>query len=283
MIQKWRSARVSVRLGILTVAIMFIITAVAAYFLFAGSDWLEDITRAQTEKNPASVADVPTPTPLSEPEKIAQVWAENEIHGVAGDELVKFIVSESNTRQPDMLGRFVKDRLNLATTWSYGPVVNVGGDRYEVTAIAETRLHDIVPTVVLSGTEGNSGAGGADRRRANIGKKQIFTMPFHLTVDIRSMSVSEWRAQADQATHKSFEDSNAPMPTVITIEEMFGAATAQCIHSALGEEVMESVLEILYIPPDARDDTETTRLKDAISEAGLTDVCREWMGKSPEK
>ena len=98
MIQKWRSARVSVRLDILAVAIMYIIAAaVVAYFLFAGPDLLKEITRAQTEKNPATVADVPTPAPLSEPEEIAQVWAENEIYGVVGDELVKFIVSESNT------------------------------------------------------------------------------------------------------------------------------------------------------------------------------------------
>ena len=73
------------------------------------------------------------------------------------------------------------------------------------------------------------------------------------------------------------------MPTVITMEEMFGPAMAKCTRSALDNGVPESVLQVLYIPPDARDDTEMARVNDAISEAGLTDVCREWMGKVPEK
>ena len=90
-----------------------------------------------------------------------------------------------------MLGRFVKDRLNLATTWSYGPTVNVNRDRYAVTATAETRLHDIVPTIVLSDAQEAPGTGVLERQRANTSKKQVFTMPFRLTVDMQSKSVPE--------------------------------------------------------------------------------------------
>ena len=109
-----------------------LITAAVALYLFVGN---------------AADDDIPQP----ELEEIARTGFDKNIHGVAGDELVGFIVSESITQQPDLLGKFLKDRLQPGTTWRGGPIVNVTEARYEVTATAYVRVHHIMPVAFVNG------------------------------------------------------------------------------------------------------------------------------------
>ena len=93
--------------------------------------------------------------PLPELEEIARAWTEKNIGGMAGNEMVDFIVSESLTEQPGLLSEYLKERLEPATTWSYGPIVRVEKGRYEVTATASTRVHDMCTPWIRKGPFGD--------------------------------------------------------------------------------------------------------------------------------
>ena len=241
MIEKFRTARLSVRLDVFGVSIL-----IAAIIVSAGFIWV-------------SKPSEPMPTP----EDVARAWTESSLESAAGDELVKFIVSISNTMQPELFSQYLNDRLYNSTTWSYAPALDVGNDQYEVVATASTNLHDIIPTVMLD-------------NRVPVGFTQVITMPFHLIVDMESESVIDWSAREDEAFLYSGQSDASP--NVVSLEETFGEASAQCIRSARERGVFESVAEILYMPPTIRDESQTRQLRSAISVVGLDAECREWVG-----
>ena len=267
MIERWRSARIAIRLDILATVILIVIVAqVGAFILMlTRSSGIEETTRARAVDNPVSVAS-PTPPSLSEPEKIARDWAEDNLDGVAGDELVKFISAKTNPMQPEMFRVYVKERLDLGTNWTYGPAVNVSDDLYNVTAMAIVRLGNIMPTVYTNNDE---------RASPNAFRpKKVFTMPFHLTVDMESLSVTDWLVHAEEFTY----DTN-----VVSVEDVFGPEMAECVNSALIAGVSGSIMELLLKPSNELEDTEIRQLNDALSKPELNGLCEEWITELPEK
>ena len=169
--------------------------------------------------------------------------------------------------QPEMFRVYVKERLDLGTNWTYGPTVNVSDDLYEVTATAIVHLGNIMPSVYA--TDNNERASpGAFR------PKRVFTMPFHLAVNMESSSVTDWRVHAEEFTYET---------NVVSVEDVFGPAMAECVNSALIAGVSGSITELLLKPSDELEDTEIGRLRNALSAPELIDVCEEWISELPEK
>ena len=255
MIEKWQSTGILKRVGILMAVILAVTIAAASVYVVV----------------------VPSPTPvlLPEPkgvaEEIARAWAEDNIDGAAGDELVEFIVERSTTRQPEMLGEFLKERLRSATTWTYGPIVNQGGDRYEVTATASTDVHEIVPSKISGVPEGMPTPGPFER---------VATMPFHLTIDLESRGVSDWHIHADESAYRETAPVGVSMASV---EEAFGETAADCIHSALELGLSDSLESALLTEPLEREPIAAIQLTEAINIAGLRNLCEEWIGSSSQE
>lgn len=201
--------------------------------------------------------------------EIASDWAEDNIDGAVGDELVKFIVEKSHTRQPEMLGEFLKKGLRPATTWTYGSIVSQDGDRYEVTARASTQVHEIVPSETRV-PEGMPTPGPFER---------VATMPFHLTIDMESRSVSDWHTHADEFAYR---ETAPPGVTMVYVEDAFGEAAADCIYAALDLRLSDPLESALLTEPTEREMIAAIQLKEAINAAGpgLRDLCEEWIGGS---
>ena len=243
MMEKFRAARFSVRLDILAASIIIVAAIAGAVFIW--------------NSRPSE--------PKLTPEDVARSWAENNLDSAASDEIVKFIVSISNARQPELFSEYLGDRLHHSTSWSYSPALKLSSNRYEVVATASTNLHDIAPTVILDD-------------RVPVSVTQVITMPFHLAVDMESKSVVDWSARTDEAF--SYSAHGDSPPNAITLEEMYGEAPARCIRSVLEKGVSQSVAEILYMPPTVRNESETTRLHSALSAVELDAECQEWVGSA---
>lgn len=259
-VEKWRTAQVSVNLSSLAVAMVLAVIGMSSLILLTRSPkpQLQEAIRAPVENGIEGAVEVE-----DELVEIARRWAEDNIDGVAGDELVRFIVDVSNTRQPEELGRFVKERLSPVTTWTYGPIVGQGGDMYEVTVTASTLVHEIVPVRNLGIPEGVS-APEAQR---------VVTMPFHLNVNLRSKSVSDWHTHGAEANYSTNFST-------VSIEEEFGEAVGECIHLVMASGLPDSLAIALFTEPREREWIEAEQLNEAIGVAGLTEECEEWVGAS---
>ena len=268
-IEKWQTTRVSVSLNVLATAVVVAAALLAAALLFTRSHKPVSQEIAQDQ--------LQDPTDRSVEDELletARDWTDNSIDGAAGDELVRFIVERSNTGQPEELGSFVKEGLRLATTWTYGPTVQLRGDRYEVTATASTRVHEIVPIqyIFLSqGAQESDAPDGLDDPR------KIVHMPFHLTINLGSKEVSDWHVHADEAIY----DINVPL--AMSLEEAYGKTAADCIHAVLEVELPDSTEIALFREPNEREWIEARQLNEAIIKAGLGDVCKTWIAHPVEQ
>ncbi len=263
-IEKWRTARVSVSLNVLAFAILVaVVAAMSALVLFTRSPkpQVHEIVQGPIQNGVDSAVE-------DELVEVARYWTEDNIDGAVGDELVKFIVEMSNNGQPEEFGMFVKERLRSATTWSYGPIVDQG-DRYEITAMASTRIHEIVPVRYIGLPEDAEVRNGLD------GYQEVVTMPFHLTIDLGSKSVFDWHVHADEGTY----NTNGLQ---VSMEEVYGEAVAKCVRMVLVSGLQESLEIVLFTEPRERERIEASELNEAISEAGLSEVCEEWLGEPLE-
>ena len=265
MIKKWQSTGVSKRVGIPVAVILAVMVAAASVYVLVISPLVqspqpqEDIQDSVQNRIENGAED--------ELVEIARAWAENNVGGAAGDEMVEFIVGMSTTRQPEMLRVFIKERLRPATTWTYVPIMNQGGNIYEVTATASTHVHEIVPSKTYV-PEGMPPPGPF---------KTVATMPFHLTIDRESRCVSDWYIHADEAAYRETAPAGASM---VSVEEAFGETAADCIHSALDLRLSDSLALALLTRPLLREQTAAIQLEEVINTAGLRDMCEGWIGGS---
>ena len=268
MIKKWKSTGVLKRVGLLVTVIMAVVIATASVYVvvvlpLTQSPLSQEDLQYSVQKGIESGAE-------DELVEIARDWAEDNVDGEAGDEMVEFIVEMSTTRQPEMLGQFLKERLRSATTWTYGPIVNQSGDIYEVTATASTHVHEIVPSKTYV-PEGMPTPGPFER---------VATMPFHLTIDLESRGISDWHTHADESAYRE----TAPVGvSMVSVEEAFGETAADCIHSALALKLSDSLASAVLTEPIEREPTAAIQLKEAINTAGLRDLCEEWIDGSSQE
>ena len=139
----------------------------------------------------------------SEIEAIARAWAEDNMDGAAGDELVEFIVANTTVNSRSLLREYLKIHAGSGATWSYGPFESAERGSYEASATVALRLSDIMPTVVQYEGE----AAGAPLSAATVEPgdfRNAFTLTFLLTVDPASKSVTEWRVHDGKAVYVHF-------------------------------------------------------------------------------
>lgn len=214
----------------------------------------------------------------SEIEKTARAWAANNISGVAGDEIVNLIMRESNTEQPDMLREYLKERVESATDWSYGPIATAGENVYDLTATASTFVHEMTPPPVFDFPGGVKipTPDPADFRR-------VATAPFRLTVDADTMSVTDWRLCADGAdvvtSFGSQKNAAIPYEGPATIRRLYDEKTANCINAAMAENPSEQDATTLFLPPHERGESDAARLRAVVNSARLGEVCADWIGE----
>ena len=242
----WQRVRVAIRSHILLIAGM--IVAVAGAVVLSTSDG---------------------DAPLSEIEEVARDWSDNSISGMAGDRMVDFIMSKSNTEEPDLLSQYLREHLEPATTWSYGPVVRVG-DHYQVTAIVSTNVHTIVPLTSI-----------ADRSGARVPLDpddftRVATMRYHLIVEMDSKSVTDWYADPAGGSYTTTMNPDK-LTNVKTAEEEFGQATVDCIVTAISNDLLDSDAYNLLQPPEMRKKRDAIHLHYTISALGLGDLCKDWV------
>ena len=263
MIKKWHSTGVSKRVGI-PVAVILAVMVVAASVYVLVFPLLTQSPQPQEDLQD-SVQNWIENESEGELVEIARAWAEHNVGGAAGDEIVEFIVGMSHTRQPEMLMRFIKERLRPATTWTYVPIINQGGDIYEVTVTASTHVHEIVPSKTFA-PEGMPTPGPFET---------VATMPFHLTIDLESRGVSDWHIHSDEATYRETAPAGV---TMVSMEDAFGEIASDCIHSVLDLRLSDSLESALLTEPGDREPIEAIQLKEATNAAGLGYLCKEWIG-----
>ena len=243
------------------------ISVVAVCVWIADPDWIHKLPFARSE---GAAGESVSPELSSEIEKIARAWAANNINGAAGDEIVNLIVKESNTGQPDMFREYLRERVESATDWSYGPVAKASENVYELTAAASTRVHDTMPppTFTLASGVNAPTPDPADFRR-------IATAPFRLTVDADTMSVTDWRLRADGAGVVSSFGSDS----IAMFEDVYEESAANCINAAMMEDPTEQDARALFLSPDAREEADAARLRAFADSAGLGEICEDWIGE----
>ena len=215
-----------------------------------------------------------TGDPVPEVEEIARAWAKDGINGEVGDQMVDFIVSKSFTEEPDLLGEYLKEGLEAATIWSYGPIKEVDGGVYEVSAEASTNVHFIMPLQSLNDRWGT---------RVPLDPedfKRIATMPYHLRVEMDSKSVTYWHAHPEEGIYTTIVNPDK-MPNGETVEEAFGSEAAECIAVAMGKDLPPADVVTLLQPPGMRKEPDLTRLNATLSAMGLDTLCEEWVGNVP--
>ena len=139
----------------------------------------------------------------SEIEAIARAWAEDNMDGAAGDELVEFIVANTTVNSQSLLREYLKMRAGSGATWSYGPFESAERGSYEASATVALRLSDIMPIVVSDEIKAmGEDAESLPVKSGNI--RDAFTLTFLLTVDPASKSVTEWRVHDGKAVYVHF-------------------------------------------------------------------------------
>ena len=137
----------------------------------------------------------------SEIEAITRAWAEDNMDGAAGDELVEFIVANTTVNSQSLLREYLKIHAGSGATWSYGPFESAERGSYEASATVALRLSDIMPTVVSDEIR----AMGEDMETLPVDEpgdlRNAFTLTFLLTVDPASKSVTEWRVDEGEAVY----------------------------------------------------------------------------------
>ena len=176
VIGKWRDARISVRQDVFAVVSLAIVIGAAAVFYLS----------------------LRSPTP----EDIAREWVEDNFIGVAGDGLVASYLTQTNFWDTEGIERVIGKNPPHKTTWSYGPVVYLVADWYEVTATASVRLHDEA-SAIEDGRyrEAIKSATRTEASASQVGLSSFseeLTMSFHLTVDMVSRSVVDWHAHVEE-------------------------------------------------------------------------------------
>lgn len=274
------------RLWILGAAAIFstAIAFAAALVWIADPDWIPNSVPKPPFARSGSAADDSALLTEYYVEEIARAWTMDNINGAAGDELAKFIVSESNTAQPDMFFEYLKERLESVTTWNYGPIKRTGENRYETTATATTRVHDTMDPPIFTFEDETKGARG-EALPTPTASDVIFTriakMPFSLTVDLESNSVTDWQARLDEANETTRIVSER-FPNAMTVEELYGDAVAECVNAAMRamrNDLPDSVIRTLFLPPSEREEADAARAKAAVESAGIGDVCENWIGE----
>ena len=137
----------------------------------------------------------------SEIEAIARAWAEDNMDGAAGDELVEFIVANTTVNSQSLLREYLKIHAGSGATWSYGPFESADRGSYEASATVALRLSDIMPPPVVS-DEIKAMGEDAETLPVEPGDfRNAFTLTFLLTVDPASKSVTEWRVHDGKAVY----------------------------------------------------------------------------------
>ena len=140
----------------------------------------------------------------SEIEAIARAWAEDNMDGAAGDELVEFIVANTTVNSQSLLREYLKIHAGSGATWSYGPFESADRGSYEASATVALRLSDIMPPPVVS-DEIKAMGEDAETLPVEPGDfRNAFTLTFLLTVDPASKSVTEWRVHDGKAVYVHF-------------------------------------------------------------------------------
>ena len=106
-------------------------------------------------------------------------------------------------------------------------------------------------------------------------------MPFHLTVEIDSKSVTDWHIHPGEGSYVTTINPEK-LANVRTVEEAFGQAAAECIGMALSKDLPKSEFDTLLQPSEMREDIDAIRLYTALSVVGLNAVCKEWIGELPK-
>ena len=272
----------------LSLSIFMAAVLIAAILLawVAEPDWIQETPFARSQ-SAAGGSDILTEFDV---EEIARAWAANGVNGAAGGEIADFIVEESITAQPEMLRDFLKRRLESVTTWNYGQIVRTGESRYEMTATATTRVHNAIamevsPTIKFIG-EPESANEPKDARvemarsltASDFTHTRIAKMPFSLTVDLESDSVTDWRARRDEAD-LSYRIESEKLPNLATVDDLYGDGIAKCVSAAVAEGLPDNVMQTLFTPPRARAESDAARARDAVDSAGLGGVCENWIGE----
>ena len=250
----------------------------AAGVLFACPSWVSKIPFIRVENGSCAIGLGRSVVVELEIEKTARAWAANNINGAAGDEIVNLIMREFNTEQPDMLREYLKERMESATDWSYGPIETAGENVYELTATASTLLHEMMPPPIFGS------AGGVKIPTPDPADfRSVATAPFRLTVDADTMTVTDWRLRADGAgvvtSFGSQENVEIAYEGPATIRRLYDEKTADCINAVMAENLTEQDATTLFVPPNHRKEADAARLRAVVNSAGLGEVCADWIGE----
>ena len=184
------------------------------------------------------------------PEDVAQVWA-SENRGVAEDSLNALIQSRSGG-----LGLRVGE--GDALNWSYSPPKPAGGDRYEMSAGASVRLDiPIMDTLDSARVVGLYAVEAA--------------LPFHLTVDMGTRTVTDWRV------HLSEGEFAGDAPSTLGGGGGFEGDARDCIRAASDAGLPDYAMRTLVKPPSERERAETIQMNAALMSKGVMDVCQPYL------
>ena len=257
----------------------FLAAVLIAAFLLraAGPDWVRGTPFARSENAADAHSALLTEFDV---EEIARAWTAKSVNGAAGDEIAGFIAEESNAMQPDTLQEYLKPRLESATTWNYGQIARTGENRYEMTATATTRVHDMMEVEFTSSDQPKGARGETAQSPADFDVEytRIVKMPFSLTVDLELNSVIDWQALRDEAGEAARVESDR-RGDLTTAESLYGDAVAECVNAVSRRELPDGAAKALFLPPQEREGADAARLRAAVNSAGLGGVCEEWIGE----
>lgn len=183
------------------------------------------------------------------PERVAQVWA-SENRGVAEDNLNALIRTRAG-------GLGIRVGEGDALKWSYSPPKPAGGDRYELSAGASVRLDiPIMDTLDSARVVGLYAVEAA--------------LPFHLTVDMGTRTVTDWRVHLSEG---EFAGGMPPAPD----GGGFEGEARDCMRAASDAGLPDYAMRTLVKPPSERDRAETIQMNAALMSKGVMDVCQPYL------
>ena len=224
---------------------------------------------------------------------IAKRYINDKIDAMS-EHIVLFIVG-GNWLLKELGGEYVEDRIHDVIKWEYQPSSPLGGDKYEVVAVAHVEFSVDIPTGAASVEAGLPFTLTIDLSARAVEKMDPEFLSAYFKTDIPDVAsidvtvdemvdfakgntdaAKEAAVEASDAVKESADEAaDAAKEAIDTAKDKATDAVkdTNCIEAARDAGVPETILELIQKPKDERSGIENSILRRGLDAVGLSDAC----------
>ena len=193
------------------------------------------------------------------------------------EQIVLFIVG-GNWLLKELGREYVEDRIHDVIMWDYQPSNLLGGDKYEVVAVAYVEFSVDIPSGRATVEVGlpfvltiDLGGQAVDKTSPDfLGAYLKTDIPDVASIDVSVGDIVDFAMGVDTAKEAAEKAQEATEKATEAVEAV---KDTNCIDAAREAGVPENILDLIQKPKDERSGIENSVLRRGLDAVGLSDVC----------